>query len=294
VKIGLQIPRFDWPGNPGNTGKTLAEIARRADAAGFASLWVMDHLFQIAPGLGHADSPMMEAYSALSFMAGVTERARLGAMVTAVTYRVPGQLLKAVTTLDVLSGGRAILGIGAGWYEHEARGLGLPFPPLKERFERLEEALQIAQHVWTDNRGPYQGRHYELAEPIVSPQPLSRPHPPILIGGTGERKTLRMVAQYGDACNLFAAIGDDQLTHKLDVLKEHCDTLGRNYGDIEKTYLQTVDLRPGKTKPAEVIAECKRLAALGFSHGIFNMPEYHDLSIIDTFGKEIIPEVAGF
>jgi len=293
VKVGLQIPRFDWPGNPGNTGKTLAEVSRRADAAGFSSLWVMDHFFQITPGLGAADDPMMEAYSALNFMAGVTERARLGAMVTAVTYRVPGHLVKAVTTLDVLSGGRAILGIGAGWYEQEARGFGLPFPPLKERFERLEEALQIAHKVWTNDRSAYDGQHYHLAEPILSPQPLSKPHPPILIGGGGENKTLRMVAQYADACNLFARIGDDQLKHKLDILKGHCDKLGRSYDDIEKSFLDTVDLRPGKMTAKDVIEHFTHLASIGFSYAIFNMPEYHDLKVFDVFEKEIIPAIAG-
>jgi F420-dependent oxidoreductase-like protein len=294
VKVGLQIPRFDWPGNPGNIGQTLAEVGRAADAAGFASLWVMDHFFQIAPGLGPADSPMLEAYSALSFLAGVTGRATLGALVTAVTYRVPGHLIKAVTTLDVLSGGRAILGIGAGWYEQEARGLGLPFPPLKERFERLEEALQIARMVWSGERGEFKGRHYHLAEPIVSPPPLSQPRPRILIGGLGERKTLRLVAQYADACNLFVRIGNDELKRKLDILERHCDEVGRDYAEIERTSLDTADLRPGHMTPKDVIDECQSLAAMGFSHAIFNLPEYHDPKVLDTFGREIIPAVAGF
>lgn len=294
MKVGLQIPRFDWPGSPDNIGSTLASVGRAADAAGFASIWVMDHMFQITPGLGPADAPMLEAYSALNFLAGVTSRARLGAMVTAVTYRVPGHLLKAVTTLDVLSSGRAILGIGAGWYEQEAMGLGLPFPPLKERFERLEEALQLAHKVWSNDRTPFEGKHYHLREPIVSPPALSKPHPPILIGGTGEQKTLRMVAQYADACNLFARIGDDELKRKLDILKGHCERLGRDYTTIEKTFLDTADLRSGQMKPKDVIDTCQRLAGLGFSHGIFNMPEYHDLKIIELFEKEIIPAVAGF
>ena len=294
MKVGLQIPRFDWPGSPDNIGSTLADVARAADAAGFSSIWVMDHFFQIAPGLGAPDSPMMEAYSALSFIAGVTQRPKLGAMVSAVTYRVPGHLIKAATTLDVLSGGRAILGIGAGWYEHEAMGLGLPFPPLKERFERLEEALQIAHQVWKNDRSPFNGKHYHLTEPILGPQPLSKPHPPILIGGGGENKTLRLVAQYADGCNLFARIGDEQLTHKLNILKDHCAKLGRNYDDILKTFLDTVDLRPGQTKPKDVVEHFKHMADLGFGYAIFNMPEYHDLKVFETIGKEIIPAVAGF
>jgi len=199
MKLGLQVVAFNWPGSPANTGRTLANIARTADEAGFASLWVMDHYFQIDPGIGPASDPMLEAYTALSFMAGATERIRLGAMVTGVVYRQPAFLVKQVSTLDVLSGGRANLGIGASWYEREAVGLGFPFPPIAERFERLEETLQIAKHLWSGDATPFTGKHYQLAEPINSPQPLSQPHPPILIGGGGEKKTLRLVAQYGNA-----------------------------------------------------------------------------------------------
>ena len=191
MKLGLQVVAFNWPGSPANTGRTLLDIARTADEAGFASLWVMDHYFQIDPGIGKASDPMLEAYTALSFMAGVTQRIRLGAMVTGVIYRQPAFLVKQVSTLDVLSGGRANLGIGAAWYEREAVGLGFPFPPLAERFERLEETLQIAKHLWSGETAPFEGKHYQLPEPINSPQPLSQPHPPILIGGGGEKKTLR-------------------------------------------------------------------------------------------------------
>ena len=294
MKLGLQIVRFDWPGSPINIGPTLAEIGRTADEAGFASLWVMDHLFQITPGLGSADSPMLESYSALNFLAGVTRRARLGAMVTAVTYRHPGHLIKAVTALDVLSGGRAYLGIGAGWYQDEARGLGIPFPPLRQRFERLEETLQIAHQVWSGDRSPFTGRHYHLDQLINSPPPLSQPHPPILIGGMGERKTLRLVAQYGDACNLFARSERAVLIHKLDVLKKHCDELGRAYDQIERTALCSADLTSGKTRPEDVIAECRSLAELGFSHAIYNMSHYEDLKALEIFGREIIPAVTDF
>lgn len=293
MKIGLQVPSFTYPSGTAGIGATLAQIARAADECGFASLWVMDHLFQISPGLGAVDSPMLECYSALSFMAAVTKRARLGAMVTAVTYRHPGHLVKTVSALDVLSGGRAILGIGAGWYEREARGLGIPFPPLKERFEQLEEALQIAQQMWADDRRPFEGKHYQLAEPINSPQPLSQPHPPILIGGGGETKTLRLVAQYGDACNLFARLGGDQVRNKLDVLKQHCAQVGRPYEQIERTALDTIHLAPGAMTPAHVIQSCRELAGAGIQHVIYNMPNVHEITPLEIIGREIIPEVAG-
>jgi alkanesulfonate monooxygenase SsuD/methylene tetrahydromethanopterin reductase-like flavin-dependent oxidoreductase (luciferase family) len=209
-----------------------------------------------------------------------------------VIYRYPGLLVKTATTLDVLSGGRAYLGIGAGWNEQESRGLGVPFPPLKDRFEQLEEALQIAHQMWKGDRSPFNGTHYQLADPLNSPQPLTQPHPPIMIGGGGEQKTLRLVAQYADACNLFARLGEDVLRKKLDVLRGHCETLGRDYNAIERTALNTVNLAPGGTSAADVIAECKALAALGFQHVIFNMPNVHDLTPLETFGREIIPALA--
>src|SRR5512139_1427218 len=206
MRLGLQIPRFTWPSGPAGIGTRLAEIARTADEAGFASLWVMDHFFQIRY-VGEFDEPMLESYTTLGYLAGVTKRARLGTLVTGVVYRHPGILVKSVSTLDVLSGGRAYLGIGAAWNEREARGLGVPFPPVKERFERLEETLQIANQMWSENNGAYAGKYYQLAETLCTPQPLSKPHPPILIGGSGEKKTLQLVAKYADACNLFARMG---------------------------------------------------------------------------------------
>jgi len=292
MRIGLQIPKFTWPGGPAELGRRLAEIARTADEAGFSSIWVMDHFFQIEY-VGSVDEPMLEAYTTLGYLAGVTRRARLGTMVTGVVYRHPGILVKSVSTLDVLSGGRAYLGIGAAWNEREARGLGVPFPPLGERFERLEEALQIAKQMWSGQVGPYRGRHFQLAETLSSPQPLSRPHPPILVGGQGERKTLRLVAQYADACNLF---GTDaaQLRRKLDVLKSHCDQIGRSYEQIERTVLGTANLAPDGMSVSQVIATCRDLARLGIQHVIFNMPNVHDITPLETFGREIIPAVAGF
>src|ERR671933_1045713 len=202
MRIGLQIPRFTWPEGDGGIGPKLAEIGSTADEAGFASLWVMDHFFQIGV-IGGPEEPMLEGYSALSYLAGVTERAKLGTLVTGVHYRYPGILVKTVTTLDVLSGGRAYLGIGAGWFEREAKGLGVPFPTVSERFERLEETLQIARQMWSGEVAPYRGKHYHLAETLNSPQALTKPHPPIMIGGMGEKKTLRLVAQHPDPRNLF-------------------------------------------------------------------------------------------
>lgn len=294
MKIGLQIPRFTWPGGDTAIAPTLAEIGRAADAAGFASIWVMDHFFQLEPMLGRAEEPMLESYSALSYLAAVTTRPRLGALVSGVIYRRPAFLIKAVTNLDVLSGGRAYFGVGAAWYDREATGLDFPFPPLKERFEWLEETLQLAHHMFAGNREPFASNHYTLAEPILSPMPLSRPRPPILIGGMGEKKTLRLVARYADACNLFARAGEGVLRHKLDVLKRHCDEAGRPYEAIEKTTLDTVHIAPGQMTAAGVIDQCRSLAALGVQHAIFNMPNVHEIAPLETFGREIIPAVAGF
>lgn len=211
---------------------------------------------------------------------------------TGVIYRHPGILIKTVTTLDVLSGGRAYLGIGAAWNEREAVGLGVPFPPVAERFQRLEETLQIAKQMWSGDNGPYAGTYYRLAEALNSPQPLSKPHPPILIGGTGEKKTLRLVAQYADACNLFARMGIDAVRGKLDVLKRHCDTVRRDYDEIEKTTLGTVHLASGGLNASDVIEQCRALAGLGIQQAIFNMPNVHEIAPLEIFGREIIPVVA--
>ena len=295
MKIGLQIPRFSWPGSPNNLGEKLAAIARAADETSFSSIWVMDHYFQIGSVSGTTyKDPMLEGYTALSFMAGATRRVRLGTMVTGANYRQPGFLVKVVSSLDVLSGGRAWLGIGAGWNEQEALGLGLPFPPLKERFERLEETLQIALKMWSGDFSPYDGKHYHLGEPVNSPQPISKPHPPILIGGSGEQKTLRLVAKYADACNLFPT-SNEVLAHKLDVLKHHCDEVGRNYTDIEKTMLGRISTEPnGNLATTEFINNCKTWAKLGIQHVIISdVPNVQDIKPLEVIGREVIPAVAG-
>jgi F420-dependent oxidoreductase-like protein len=291
MKIGLQIPNFTWPGGPAQIARTLAEIARGAEDTGFHSVWLMDHFFQISM-VGPPQQEMLEGYNALGYLAAVTRKVKLGTMVTGVIYRYPGILVKTVTTLDVLSGGRAYLGIGAAWNEAEARGLGTPFPAIGVRFELLEEALQIAKQMWSPNNGIYQGKHNHLQETLCSPQPLSRPHPPILIAGGGEKKTLRLVAQYADACNVYGP--PDTVRAKLGILKKHCDALGRDYASIEKTTLGTVEVGPGKMSVAEVTAQCKALAELGVDQAIFNMPNVHEIKPLETFGREIIPAVAAF
>jgi F420-dependent oxidoreductase-like protein len=291
MKLGLQVNHFTWPGEPAVIRPTLAAIARAADQAGLASLWVMDHFFQIG-GLGQPQEPMLEAYSALNFMAALTERIRLGAMVTAVIYRHPGALIKTVTTLDVLSGGRAILGIGAGWFEHEARSLGLPFPPLKTRFELLEDTLRLAHQMWSGTVAPFAGKQIQLGEALNQPRPISQPRPPILIGGGGETKTLRLVAQYADACNLFARQGPDGLRHKLDVLRRHCDTVGRDYDQIEKTVLARVQVSADGQGVAELIAQCRELAGQGIQQLIFSLPNVREVTPLELIGREVVPEVA--
>ena len=292
MKIGLQIPSFTWLGGQERIAATLKKIAQTADDAGFYSIWVMDHFFQIR-GVGPAENEMLESYSTLAYLAGLTQKVKLGAMVTGVVYRHPGVLVKQVSTLDVLSGGRAYLGIGAAWNDVEAAGLGIPFPPVKERFERLEETLQIALQMWSGDETPYNGKHYQLARPLNRPQPLTKPHPPILIGGMGEKKTLRLVAQYANACNLFARLGLDVVSAKLEILKQHCGKVGRDYAEIEKTTLNSVHLAAGQMTAKEVIDLCKAQAGLGIQQAIFNMPNVSDLTPLEVFGKEINPAVQG-
>lgn len=297
MKIGLQIPNFTYPDGPRELGKNLAEIARAAEDAGFSSIWVMDHFFQIgdrarSAGLGPAEDEMLEGYSTLSYLAGITQKVTLGTLVTGVVYRHPGILIKTVTTLDVLSGGRAYFGVGAAWNERESKGLGVPFPPVKERMERLEETLQIAKQMWSGNVGSYTGKYYQLAEAMCNPQPISKPHPRVMIGGGGEKKTLQLVAKYADACNLFARMGEDVVRSKLDILKQHCEQAGRDYSEIEKTTLSTVHLALDKMTVQNVLEECRALADIGIQHTIFNMPNVHEIKPIQIFGREIIPAVA--
>jgi F420-dependent oxidoreductase-like protein len=260
MNLDLHVSRFDWAGGPAGIGPGVADLAQRAEALGVRTMSFMDHFFQM-DWMAPADDPMLEGYTALGFVAGCTTRLRLRLLVTGVTYRHPGVLAKTVTTLDVVSGGRAELGIGAAWYEREHRGLGVPFPPTAERFERLEEAIQVCLQMWSDDNGPYRGKHHQLEETLCSPAPVSRPRPRILIGGSGERKTLRLVAQYADACNLFG--GPEEVAHKVDVLRRHCDAVGRDPADIEVTAMYR-DIPPGATVD-EVVRGAEALAHVGVS-----------------------------
>lgn len=292
MRIGLQVVEFKWPTGPSETRSKLKEFARAAEHAGFYSMWVMDHYFQLDPMIGPVDDPMLEAYSTLSYLAGVTEQVKLGTMVTGVVYRHPSHLIKTVTTLDVLSGGRAYLGIGAAWYEREMLGLGFPFPPLKERYERLDETLQIAKQMFSGEVASFEGKHFQLKETINSPQVLSRPHPPILIGGMGEKRTLRLVAQYADACNLFAFVGVDVIRQKLKILEQHCKDIGRSFDEIERTVLTMGNLATGETTADKVVEHCRELAEAGIQQAIFNIAKLQDSKPIEIFGDEIIPAVA--
>jgi F420-dependent oxidoreductase-like protein len=288
MRLGLHISDFTWPGGPPGLAGDLAAIARAADDAGFDRISVMDHVWQIG-AYGPPEHEMLEAYTTLGFLAAHTSRAKLLTLVTGVVYREPGLLAKIVTTLDVLSGGRAMLGIGAAWNEEESRGLGLPFPPTAERFERLEEALQIVQRMWSGSEAPYQGRHYELARPLNRPQPLTRPHPPILIGGGGEKKTLRFVARYAQACNLFP--GPD-LAHKLDILRAHCEAEGRSYDDIEKTVVFAYDPGERGEHVDATIERLRELAGMGFTVAHGALKDVHRIDRFAYFADRIIPAVA--
>lgn len=301
MRIGLQVPYFTWPGGPESLGQTFGDIAKRAEDAGFDSFWVMDHFFQI-PGVGAPELDMLEGYTALGFAAARTSRIKLGTMVTGVTYRHPGVLVKTATTLDVLSGGRAYFGVGAAWFEQEHRGLGVAFPPLKERFQRLEETLQIAHQMWRGERGAYHGDHYQLAETMCVPLPLSQPHPPILIGGRGEKKTLRYVAKYADVSNIGTGLDETAIeeTRRLwGVLRQHCEREGRRYEDIEKTTLSTLWLSPKASPgrgawvtPEQAIAQFERLREAGADHAIVNMPNVDRPETLEYLAERVLPAVA--
>jgi F420-dependent oxidoreductase-like protein len=295
VKIGLQIDSFNWPGGPAEIGPTLGRIASTAEDAGFDSIWVMDHFFQIR-GVGPATDPMLEGWTTLGFLAALTRRARLGLMVGGIHYRTAGLWAKTATTLDVLSGGRAWLGIGAAWNEDESRGLGFPMPPLGVRFEMLEEMLQITHALWTGERGTegaFSGRHYQANRLLNSPQALTRPHPPIMIGGGGEQKTLRLVAQYADATNVF---GDGpRVAHKYAVLREHCERIGRNYEEIERSNLVDINVRTpgstGGTAPGRIVDQFGELADAGVQHVIMSLAKVEDLAPLELIGRDVISQV---
>ena len=302
MKLGIGITTFPWPAE--QIGPAVARIATAADEVGVDSLWVMDHFFQIRLTGLPPESPMPEAYATLAFLGGLTQRIRLGTLVTSVAYRHPGVLVKAVTSLDVLTGGRAIFGVGAGapWNvapagpgtAFEAEGLGIPFASLAERFERLEELLQIAHQMWRGDESPYQGRHYQLVRPLNSPNSLQRPHPPILIGGSGKRKTLRLVAQYADACNLFDVQNSefrDNLEHKLDVLRRHCELLGRDFATIEKTVTSSFDLgEDPKAGATALLAHLRELAEVGIDHALASPRSPWDDATLEAIAS-ILPEV---
>jgi F420-dependent oxidoreductase-like protein len=289
LKFGLQISSFTWPGGAGAIGPTLARVVRTADEVGFDSIWVMDHFFQIR-GLGPPEAPMLEGMTALGYMAAHSDRARLGLMVGGIHYRQPGVWIKATTTLDVLSGGRAWFGIGAAWNEEESRGLGFPFPPLRDRFEMLEETLQMAHAMWSGGSGSGErldGRHITASRLLNSPQAISRPRVPIMIGGGGERKTLRLVAQYADACNVF---GDGpRIAHKYAVLREHCERLGRPYDEIERSTLQTIDLQSRSVD--EVVQHFGTLAEAGAQHLVCSVRGVSDVAVLERIGAEILPQL---
>lgn len=285
MKVGLQINRFDYPKGTTHLGQDLKELALAAENNGFDSLWVMDHFFQLE-GIGNYTDPMLEAYTALGYIAGFTSKVKLGTMVTGVIYREPAVLINAVTTLDVLSGGRAYLGIGAGWNVQEASALGLLDPLHSKRFDRLEDTLKLAIKMWSGDSKAFNGKVYSLPEPYLSPQPVTKPHPPILIGGGGEEKTLRLVAKYGDACNLFAR-DMDQLEHKLQVLKQRCKEVGRDYEEIEKTVLAGVDISSAANNLDKTLESAKTLKALGINHVIYANSKDNDLSAFDRFSKTL-------
>jgi F420-dependent oxidoreductase-like protein len=288
MDLGLHIVEFNLPGGPPALADNLRDIAVRAEQAGFTKLSVMDHLWQISMA-GPPEHEMLEAYTTLGYLAAHTSRMQLLAWVTAAVYRAPGLLAKSVTTLDVLSHGRACLGIGAAWYEAEARGLGLLFPPLAERFERLEEALQICLQMWSDSDEPFNGAHYQLARTLNSPQSLQRPHPPILIGGGGEKKTLRLVAKYADACNLFPT---PDMARKLDVLRAHCDAEGRDYDEITKTCYFIFDVGEKGEKAAEVVDRLGAMAELGFQAAIGAVANVWQVTPLEVIASDVIPAVA--
>ncbi len=290
MRFGLQVNQFTWPGGAADIGPTLARVVRTADDAGFDSIWVMDHFFQIR-GLGPPEAPMLEGQTALGYIAAHTERARIGLMVGGIHYRDPGLWIKATTTLDVLTGGRAWFGIGAAWNVHESKGLGFAFPPLKERFEWLEDTLRMAHEMWSGGSGThesFEGRRVTATHLINSPQAISRPRIPILVGGGGERKTLRLVAQYADACNIFGR-SPEFVAAKFEVLRGHCERLGRPYEEIDRTVLTSVDLDDESTDA--VVERFGGLAEVGAQHMIFSVRGVADTARLERIAAEVFPQL---
>jgi F420-dependent oxidoreductase-like protein len=292
MHIGLQISSFKYPGGTAAIRPKLKEIVSTAEEAGFYSLWVMDHYYQIKGLFGETyTDPMLESYSTLGYIAGLTEKAYLGVLVTGVVYRHPAVLMKMVNTVDILAGGRTYFGVGAAWYEDEATGFGIPYPSTSERFEQLEDSLQLAKALWAGDEIAFEGQHFSAPAITNNPRPRSSPHPRIMVGGTGPKKTLRMVAQYADACNIGDWVGDDNMQKALDNLKAHCDNLGRDYGTVEKTTLGTVNLS-GDDTAASINTRIQELSEMGFTHAIFNMPDVSKITPLETFAEEIIPAAA--
>lgn len=322
MKIGLHVGKFHWENSNKNLRKKLIEIAQTADKMDFSSFWVMDHLFQLGPEYGSVHGPveetMLEGYTTISYLAAITKKIKMGLLVTCNLFRHPGLLIKMISTLDLLSDGRTYFGIGAGWFEQEAEDLGIPFiPNLTERFDRVEETLQIAKHMWSGNESAFEGKFYRLNMPINNPQPINRPHPPIIVGGNGEKRTLKLVAKYANGCNLvipsplpyeeFGALKwgpdrdgqflnkmEERVKHKLSVLQKHCIDVGRPYEEIEKTLVTYIQVGENGLESHEIIELCQNVASWGIQHIIFNIPNVHTIEPIKIIGREVIPKVAAF
>lgn len=291
MKLGIHVSNFTYGVPVEELGSKIAEIAVGAEAAGFDRLSVMDHYFQI-PGVGPAENEMFEAYGLLGFIAAKTSRLKLGVLATGITYRHPGFLAKQITGLDVLSGGRAWLGIGAAWFEREHIGLGIPFPPLKERFGMLEETIQICHQMWSDNNGPFEGKYFQLAETLCSPKPVQRPRPPILVAGSGEKKTLKLVARYADSCNVRGM--DVESTERLlGILDEHCEREGRDPKSVERTVVTRFDPGVNGERAEQEIERLAGFAKIGVQAALGSVVNVHDPRVMDVMGTKVIPGVAG-